>query len=48
MGCAVYSDGSTCEKCYSPNYINEFGFEYNNKCILVSVEVANCKYYDTD
>lgn len=46
MGCAIYSDAKTCAKCYAPKYINEFGFEYNNKCIDVDIIISNCKYYD--
>jgi hypothetical protein len=48
MGCDVYQDEQSCERCFAPKHINKFGFEYNTKCISVEKVISNCKYYSTD
>lgn len=45
MGCDIYKSKKDCEKCYAPKYRYAAGFDYNQKCKLVSKVIANCRYY---
>lgn len=45
LSCEVYLNETACSKCYAPKYINEFGFEYNTKCITATETVNNCVHY---
>jgi hypothetical protein len=45
MGCQVYADPTTCHRCHPPRYLNDQGFDYNNKCLKSEVELPFCSKY---
>ena len=49
MSCEIYKNETTCERCFAHKYVNEFGFEYNTKCINTNVQIKSCiSYSDAD
>jgi hypothetical protein len=45
LSCEIYQSETACSRCFAPKYINEFGFEYNTKCITANTIIENCVYY---
>ena len=48
MGCEIYSDPSTCYRCYAHKYLNPYGIDYNTKCVPVNNPIPYCRFYDND
>ena len=45
MGCKVYADSGVCAQCSPPRYLNDQGFDYNNKCLKSGVDLPFCAEY---